>query len=44
MAAMGGNVESAAGPKSAPVATAYELLQAGHQYLDVRYSSSFFFH
>lgn len=43
MAAMGGNVDSAPVPKSAPVEIAHELLQAGFQYLDVRYLPSFFF-
>lgn len=42
MAAMGGNVDSAPVPKSAPVEIAHELLQAGFQYLDVRYLPSFF--
>jgi rhodanese-related sulfurtransferase len=41
MAAMGGNVDSSAVPKSASVETAHELVQAGHQYLDVRTPQEF---
>ncbi|KAI8536913.1 hypothetical protein RHMOL_Rhmol10G0293800 [Rhododendron molle] len=41
MAAMGGNVDSAPVPKSAPVEIAHELLQAGFQYLDVRTPEEF---
>ncbi|KAI8023116.1 hypothetical protein LOK49_LG03G01834 [Camellia lanceoleosa] len=35
MATVGGNVESAAVPTSVLVRVAHELLQAGHQYLDM---------
>lgn len=39
MVAARGNLESTGVPTSVPVRVALELLQAGHRYLDVRYTS-----
>ncbi|KAJ4967466.1 hypothetical protein NE237_019315 [Protea cynaroides] len=39
--ATGGNSDSSGVPRSVPVSVAYELLQAGHRYLDVRTPEEF---
>ncbi|CAI9111014.1 OLC1v1011147C3 [Oldenlandia corymbosa var. corymbosa] len=41
MATVGENVQSSPVPTSVPVRVAHELLQAGHQYLDVRTPEEF---
>lgn len=41
-AAHKGNLEAVGVPTSVPVRVAHELLQAGHKYLDVRYSLFYF--